>query len=351
MPRPSGWRTRTDRRSEPWSGWRRSCSVSSIPTSSSRSGQTGSPDIQTTWPSEQRSPRRASRCDRRHRSGSSTATCRGTGCCSATAWPIGWWSCRTASRAHGTSPGRYQSSLARQRRSGMRPISSTLEWFPSGSYLIEQGEAATTMYFLLSGHVEIRREGEDGHVQLVDRSGPGEFIGEQGIATGRPRNAHVVSVDDVTTLTFSATGPRPPQASGRPPAAPDQIAPVGGSDRRCCEHGHRRLRLRRSQDARGCRASLAVPDRSDDLPRSDPPRDVRRRVLPSGLARSKSSTPHSLPRRSEDAIGGADVGATARLRRRRRATLRSTAPCGQAGSWPRGARGRVSRRVAGRRRC
>jgi LmbE family N-acetylglucosaminyl deacetylase len=89
-----------------------------------------------------------------------------------------------------------------------------LEWFPSGSYLIEQGEAATTMYFLLSGHVEIRREGEDGRVRVVDRSGPGEFIGEEGIATGQPRNSHVVAVDDVTSLTFSASEPVPIDGRG-----------------------------------------------------------------------------------------------------------------------------------------
>ena len=82
-----------------------------------------------------------------------------------------------------------------------------VEWFPSGTYLIEQGEAATMMYFLLSGQVEIRREGEDGRVRVVDRSGPGEFIGEEGIATGRPRNAHVVALDDVTCLTFLASEP------------------------------------------------------------------------------------------------------------------------------------------------
>ena len=81
----------------------------------------------------------------------------------------------------------------------------TVEWFPAGSYLIEQGETATMMYFLLSGQVEIRREGEDGRVRVVDRSGPGEFIGEEGIATGLPRNAHVVAVDDVTSLTFLAS--------------------------------------------------------------------------------------------------------------------------------------------------
>jgi LmbE family N-acetylglucosaminyl deacetylase len=82
-----------------------------------------------------------------------------------------------------------------------------VEWFPSGSYLIEQGETATVMHFLLSGHVEIRREDEDGRVRVVDQSGPGEFIGEEGIATGRPRNAHVVAIDDVTSLTFLAADP------------------------------------------------------------------------------------------------------------------------------------------------
>jgi LmbE family N-acetylglucosaminyl deacetylase len=91
-----------------------------------------------------------------------------------------------------------------------------LEWFPSGSYLLEQGEAATTMHFLLSGHVEIRREGDDGRVRVVARAGPGEFIGEQGIATRQPRNAHVVAVDDVTSLTFSASEPLRTDGLGAP---------------------------------------------------------------------------------------------------------------------------------------
>ena len=82
-----------------------------------------------------------------------------------------------------------------------------VEWFPSGTYLIEQGEAATTMYLILSGRVEIRQEGEDGEVRALNVLGAGQFVGEQGIATGRPRNAHVVAADDVTTLTFSASAP------------------------------------------------------------------------------------------------------------------------------------------------
>jgi hypothetical protein len=90
-----------------------------------------------------------------------------------------------------------------------------VEWFPSGSYLIEQGEAARVMYFLLSGEVEIRREGDDGRVHVVDRSGPGEFIGEVGIVTGQPRNAHVVAIGDVTSLTFSTVEPAASDGRGQ----------------------------------------------------------------------------------------------------------------------------------------
>lgn len=82
-----------------------------------------------------------------------------------------------------------------------------VEWFPSGTYLIEQGEAATTMYLILSGQVEIRREDVNGDVRPVNVLTAGQFVGEEGIATGRARNAHVVATDDVTTLTFSTSAP------------------------------------------------------------------------------------------------------------------------------------------------
>ena len=46
-----------------------------------------------------------------------------------------------------------------------------VEWFPAGTYLIEQGEPSSTMYLLLSGRVEIRREGDDGRLHVIDESG------------------------------------------------------------------------------------------------------------------------------------------------------------------------------------
>ena len=70
------------------------------------------------------------------------------------------------------------------------------------------------MYLILSGHVEIRREDENGDVSVVNVLGAGQFVGEEGIATGRPRNAHVVAADDVTTLTFSASAPIAVDESG-----------------------------------------------------------------------------------------------------------------------------------------
>jgi LmbE family N-acetylglucosaminyl deacetylase len=103
----------------------------------------------------------------------------------------------------------------------------TVEWFPAGSYLIEQGEPATGMHFLLSGDVEIRREGPDGVVRVVDRSGPGEFLGEQGIATGRPRNASVVALDDVTSLTFQASDPAALGAPTEPAGGRTRALPSG----------------------------------------------------------------------------------------------------------------------------
>jgi LmbE family N-acetylglucosaminyl deacetylase len=103
-----------------------------------------------------------------------------------------------------------------------------VEWYPSGSYVIEQGETATTMYFLLSGQVEIRREGDDGVVRVIDRSGPGEFIGEEGIATGQPRNAHVIAVEDVTTLAFLAAEPTAFDGRGaQTPLVQTRVLPSG----------------------------------------------------------------------------------------------------------------------------
>jgi LmbE family N-acetylglucosaminyl deacetylase len=78
-----------------------------------------------------------------------------------------------------------------------------VEWFPTGSYVIEQGEPATELFCILSGSVDIVTESDDGTLCRRDTAGAGSFVGEDGLATGRPRNAHVIARDDVTCLVLA----------------------------------------------------------------------------------------------------------------------------------------------------
>ena len=78
-----------------------------------------------------------------------------------------------------------------------------VEWFPAGSFVIEQGEPASQLFCILSGSVEIVREEPDGKLERLDVVGTGSFVGEDGLATGRPRNAHVIARDDVTCLVLA----------------------------------------------------------------------------------------------------------------------------------------------------
>jgi LmbE family N-acetylglucosaminyl deacetylase len=114
--------------------------------------------------------------------------------------------------------------LLAQEASALRYVDDHYEvrWFPSGFPIVEQGEPATALYLLLSGHADVVREDAVGRRELVARLQPGQFFGEQGIARGRPRNAHVIAADGATCLVlmprqptlFEARGEGVPQVSG-----------------------------------------------------------------------------------------------------------------------------------------
>jgi LmbE family N-acetylglucosaminyl deacetylase len=82
-----------------------------------------------------------------------------------------------------------------------------VQWYPAGFYIIEQGEPATRLYLILSGVAEVIREDDDGVLHAVARLGPGAFFGEDGLAHGQPRNAHVVALGSVTCLVFAPGEP------------------------------------------------------------------------------------------------------------------------------------------------
>jgi hypothetical protein len=63
------------------------------------------------------------------------------------------------------------------------------------------------VFCILSGTVDIVTESADGALHHKDSTGVGDFFGEVGIATGRPRNAHVIARDAVTCLVLARRAP------------------------------------------------------------------------------------------------------------------------------------------------
>jgi LmbE family N-acetylglucosaminyl deacetylase len=82
-----------------------------------------------------------------------------------------------------------------------------VQWYPAGFSIVEQGEPANRLYLILSGTAEVLREDADGVPRGVAQIGPGTFFGEDGLAHGQPRNAHVVAVNSVTCLVFAPGEP------------------------------------------------------------------------------------------------------------------------------------------------
>ncbi len=82
-----------------------------------------------------------------------------------------------------------------------------VSWYPPGFHIVEQGEPAASLYMILSGSVEVFQENPDGSSVKVNELGTGAFFGEEGIATRRPRNAHVIAREGVTCLVFSPGAP------------------------------------------------------------------------------------------------------------------------------------------------
>jgi LmbE family N-acetylglucosaminyl deacetylase len=82
-----------------------------------------------------------------------------------------------------------------------------VEWFPSGSHIVEQNEPGAKLYLILSGSTDVVQEDADGARRTLARLGPGKFFGELAIVNQQPRAAHVVAVGDVTCLVLAPGAP------------------------------------------------------------------------------------------------------------------------------------------------
>jgi LmbE family N-acetylglucosaminyl deacetylase len=79
-----------------------------------------------------------------------------------------------------------------------------VQWFPPGTYVVEQGEPANALYLILSGTADALREQPDGSVIHLGPMQAGDFFGEHGLVGGK-RTRHVVARESLTCLVLSRT--------------------------------------------------------------------------------------------------------------------------------------------------
>jgi LmbE family N-acetylglucosaminyl deacetylase len=79
-----------------------------------------------------------------------------------------------------------------------------VEWFPPGTHVVEQGEAADALYLILNGTADRLVEQPGGQMVRVRQMQAGDFFGELGLLAGQ-RLAHVVARDSLTCLVLSRT--------------------------------------------------------------------------------------------------------------------------------------------------
>ena len=112
-----------------------------------------------------------------------------------------------------------------------------VEWFPAGSFIIEQGEPAAELFCILSGSVVVVVEQTTASMRQRGPFGAGCFVGEDGLASGLPRNAHVIARDDVTCLVLA---PKRPSRSGGRGGPSSRSVERSATSTASADHGGRR---------------------------------------------------------------------------------------------------------------
>ena len=84
-----------------------------------------------------------------------------------------------------------------------------VRWYPPGSYVVEQGEAAAELFLILSGEAEVRQERNGGGRERLRRLGVGGFFGH------RHPSADVVAMGSLTCLALSPAPPAKFAGRGR----------------------------------------------------------------------------------------------------------------------------------------
>jgi type IV pilus assembly protein PilB len=71
--------------------------------------------------------------------------------------------------------------------------------FPPSTTIVREGAPGSSMFFIISGHVEIRKKDPNTNIDfLLSEMGPGQNFGEMSLLTGKPRTATVTCTEPTT---------------------------------------------------------------------------------------------------------------------------------------------------------
>ncbi len=87
-----------------------------------------------------------------------------------------------------------------------RPTDVAFASFSAGDVIVEEGEAADTIYWIESGRVEILRAGDDGRQEVFAELGAGRYFGELASLLGTGRTATIRAAEPTTVSIHDAVG-------------------------------------------------------------------------------------------------------------------------------------------------
>src|SRR5512140_3030889 len=88
----------------------------------------------------------------------------------------------------------------------LKQIAESAEWLslPGGSTLFAAGEPSDALYVVLSGCLGVFSPDTRDRRRFMGRVLAGDTVGEMGLISGRPRNAHVVALRDTELARLSS---------------------------------------------------------------------------------------------------------------------------------------------------
>ena len=75
--------------------------------------------------------------------------------------------------------------------------------YPADTVLCREGEIENTFYAIVSGQVEVTKKLDDETQQVINRPGPGNFVGEIALVQEGPRTATVRTLEPTTVMEIN----------------------------------------------------------------------------------------------------------------------------------------------------